>query len=152
METRVQPIAAEDTIQSKSATSRRSLFAGVPAVLLAGAVAAPALAATAYPDAELIRLCAEFDALEIQHEAFFEGSTRIDDDEERDVALEPIETAQEALLDRICHLPICTLDGARALAATYVLYIAKQADQLPTQYWDQRFERAIVRGLVGGQA
>ncbi len=151
METHVPPIASEDVIQSRAATSRRSLFAGVPAVLLAGAVAAPALAAAAHPDAELIRLCAEFDALEIQHETLFEGSTRIDDDEERGVALEPIETAQKALLDRICHLPICTLDGARALASTYFLYIGKQGDQPPTPYWDQRFERAIVHGLVGGQ-
>ena len=151
METQAPPLASEGVIQSKSAASRRSLFAGVPAALLAGAVAAPTLLAAAHPDAELIRLCAEFDALEIQHEAFFEGPTRIDDDEDRDVALEPIETAQKALLDRICHLPICTLDGARALASTYLLYIAKQADQLPTQYWDQRFERAIVRGLVGGR-
>jgi hypothetical protein len=47
-------------------TSRRALLAGVPAAALGAASAVPALAAAAEPnpDAELIRLCAEYVALD----------------------------------------------------------------------------------------
>jgi len=54
----------------------------------------------------------------------FDGPARIEDEAERDVALRPIEAAQDALLDRLCSLRATTLEGHHARAAT--LYLARQ--------------------------
>jgi hypothetical protein len=54
--------------------TRRGLLAGAAALSAAGAVVAvPAPAAPAAADAELIALCAQFDALERQYLALFDG-------------------------------------------------------------------------------
>ena len=63
-------------------------------------------------DEELIRLCAEFDALERRIISFHTGgSAYIGDDDARQRAIDPIQGEQLPLLDRIIELRAITAEG-----------------------------------------
>ncbi|MDQ2801892.1 MAG: hypothetical protein M3Y41_04080 [Pseudomonadota bacterium] len=85
------------------------------AALLAGGAIVPALAAQ--PDAELVALCARFDALERQINALFGRPAAIEDEDVHD-AIEPIWKAQLKLTEMICSLRATSLAGHRARASS----------------------------------
>ncbi len=136
-------------IDTSTTSRRRLLAAATPAVLaLSGAaVAAP----TAHnPDAELIGLCADFDALERRIDALFEGVSALEFDA-ADAVASVIEVDQRRLLDRICTLTPSTDEGCKALAQSVVLLSPDYADPaLPVMgTMDERLANTLVRGMMG---
>lgn len=111
-----------------------------------------AVPSPAHPDAVLLGACAAFNALENEKLALFEGAGRIEGDEERDEAIEPIWAQQAPLLDQICTRKATTLAGRRARAAAYWLWDGGEL------VWrahtcgmlGDRLLAALVADLVGG--
>ena len=108
------------------ALSRRALL-GTGAGLALGGSAAAGISATdtASPDAELIGLCAECDALQAQIDAIWaDRKTHLPHAEQvaiehvRDAAQTPLLDAQDPLLQRICELRASTPQGHAACART----------------------------------
>ena len=131
--------------------ARRRLLA-TAAGLAAALAPAAALAAASSPDAELIRLCGEFDALQRRILALYpEGATPIEDDNERAEAIAPLSDAQDELLDRICALRATTPAGIKARAKTLVLFVPDKAECADDEggYVDERMIAALLRDLVG---
>lgn len=122
--------------------TRRNL-AGAAALILASDRAALATP-TASPDAELIRLCVEFDAIEQKHYAAFCASN---DDDAREAAMDAMADEHEPLIDRIVELRPTTIEGARALARS--LHLWTHGDFADGATTDERLARALVRGLIG---
>ena len=124
--------------------------------MLTGASGAAALLAiggamaAAEPDAELIRLCADFDALQRQYiDCFPGGRTTIDDDDERLQALAVFEEPQKELLRRILHTKATTPAGFLARARTYYLYMDEEIfDPDDSPYWDKMMIGALIRDMV----
>jgi hypothetical protein len=99
-------------------------------------------------DGELIRLCAEFDALERRIISFHTGgSAYIVDDAARQRAIDPIQDEQLPLLDRIVELRAITAEGWKARAATLVLYTPHYVN-VREPYVDQRMIGALLRDMV----
>lgn len=73
------------------------------------------------PDADLIRLCAEFDDLERQSQKALDSVTTLKEEDHADILTEAVRDWQEPLLDRICTLPCTTAAGRAALAASLIL-------------------------------
>ncbi len=109
------------------------------------------LEAPADDDAELLAACGQFDALQRRLEALFDGPDWIEDEAERDVALRPIEAAQDALLDRLCSLRATTMEGYRARAATLALYDPNVLRKIDDGHIVERMVAALLRDLVGEQ-
>jgi hypothetical protein len=133
--------------------SRRAVF-DAGAALLAG-ITALAGAANAGPaadaaDAELIRLCKEFDVLELQFIALHDGTDRIEDDEERGAFIDPILEAQESLLDQLCALRATTLQGLTPHFRTLMLEDQDlSAEQLlESPFMNQRLMGCLLRDLA----
>jgi hypothetical protein len=64
-----------------------------------------------HPDAELMAACAAFDAAEREYLSFFHGPDYIEDDDEREVALDPNGAERTRLVRRICRLRATTVEG-----------------------------------------
>ena len=141
----------------RSTPTRRGLLAGAAALPAAGALAAlagpssaaAAPAAAAGADAELIRDCAGFVELQRQGRASGDSAAPDADDDEMDRLLEPIETRQLALLDRICITRAVTLEGHRARARALWDFAPGVADDFQGKTWDARLLRAVFSDLVG---
>ena len=106
--------------------TRRHLLAGMASLndaLRPAAAGTGVAAGTAplHPDAALIAAAAEFCALEERRVGLIEGPGRIDDDGDRDRALQPIAAAQEMYLRVLCDARATTPDGHRARASAIVL-------------------------------
>ncbi len=102
-------------------------------------------------DAELLRFCAEFDALERQSQAALNGVTTLEAEEHADLLTEAIRERQEALLDRICSMPCTTAEGRAALAASFVLWdneIYIESDD-PNADANERLIAALIRSVLG---
>ncbi len=95
-----------------------NLVAGTAAAL---AVAVPASQAAA-ADAELIALCAQFDANERRYIALYADDLAIEDEAARDALAEPIQAEQHDLARRITGYPITTLAGFSAVARSLGLW------------------------------
>ncbi|MDQ2801891.1 MAG: hypothetical protein M3Y41_04075, partial [Pseudomonadota bacterium] len=102
----------------------------------------------AAPDAELVRLCAEFTELERRSRALFEGPARIDDDNARTVAIEPIHDAQMPLVAAICELRATTTDGFRALAEAAVTWAPDLLEPIGASMSDELIVR-LLSDLTG---
>ena len=112
--------------------TRRTLLAGVAGAAATLAVIAPA-PASENPDAELLDLLAQFDALERQ---IFPGDPlpeTIEAEDKRDRAVAPLRARQDALLSRICTMRATTPAGWQARARSYLL-------------WDDEMQKAIAAG------
>ncbi|GBQ80631.1 hypothetical protein [Komagataeibacter xylinus] len=129
-------------------TDRRTFLgriAGVSALTTIGVTHA-SLARGQAEDAELISLCRKFDALEDEFLSYFSGGVNhIEDDEERDLYIEPLHWRQATLLDRICELKATTVTGLvtrlRVLAR-----LNKDASGISGPvYWDERMLHAVLR-------
>jgi len=100
------------------------------------------------PDAELIRLCAEADALEHSVRSLYtDGSSPIEDDAERDRAQAPLEAQQKPLFDRICCLRATTLEGHVARARTLRTWAPDFGDDEGGSY-DSRLLGALLRDML----
>jgi hypothetical protein len=140
-----------------AAFSRRRILGGSAAVALA---ALPFVAAAASgPDAELIRLCAEFDALERQYVSYFRGGANyIEDDYDRSDVTDPISDEQKILLNRICLLPTRTPEGFRARLRMMTLWAPEWTEELPETaadeggFWDERMRAAFFRDMLAATA
>ncbi len=136
-------------VDTPTTSRRRLLAAATPAVLaLSGAaVAAP----TAHnPDAELIGLCADFDALERKIDALFEGVSALEFDV-ADAAACVIEVDQRRLLDSICALTPATDEGCKAVARSLALLSPDYGDPAayPAATMDERLVNTLARGMMG---
>ncbi|MCW8309304.1 hypothetical protein AruPA_19955 [Acidiphilium sp. PA] len=95
-----------------------SLAAGTAAALVA-----PIAAQASNPDAELIALCARFDANERHYLSFHTGGeNHIPDDDARDTVTDPIQDEQRALAREITSHRITTLAGFAAVAQSLGLW------------------------------
>ncbi len=134
--------------------TRRRDFLAFTAGAAASGVALPIAIAHAAdnPDAELIALCGQFDALERQTQNLGEGPAKLEDEDARDLAVVPIEAAQKLLARRICSIRPKTPEGHLARMRTYLLWSgildpSLDADSAP--YLEDRFMGAMLRDLVG---
>ncbi len=135
-----------DTIPT---TSRRGLLSGSILAGLGALFAIPALAATAHPDAELIRLCDEFNVLERQYVASFD---LIADDDTRTLANGPIQQAQEELVERMSEMTATTIEGFAALAGAIAVWAPDVLDKVEYGDMSERLIAMLVRDLGGGEA
>ncbi len=95
-----------------------SLAAGTAAAMMA-----PIVAKAGNPDAELIALCARFDANERRYLSFYSGgSNEITDDDERDAIAGPIQDQQGEIAGQITSHRITTLAGFAAVARSLGLW------------------------------
>lgn len=155
-----EPNITLGTSRAVIAPSRRQLGASILAAscgaAFAGAVVLPdpgeAFPASTSPDAELIRLCAECDALQAKVDALWtnnptEGMTPAASEAfegARDVAQQPFLDAQDPLLHRICELRASTPQGRAARVRTL---LAWDKDPIWTHdgCWNSQLIGAIVR-------
>lgn len=99
-------------------TPRRAALRGALAATLAG-LATPALAATiSNPDAELIRLCGQIEALEERYVAILRAQVTEEDEKRDDPALEAIGDEKHRLFELLPEPT--TMEGAKALARAAV--------------------------------
>lgn len=107
--TATNTIAAE----TRAVSTRRSLFGGAAAVVLGTGITAGVAASAAdfaeTPDAELIRLCAEFDALERHRQHVGNAAVTMKEDEAADLVWAEVRRQQAPMLTRMCSLPCTTL-------------------------------------------
>lgn len=103
--------------------SRRHL-AGAGAALLAFDGGSAGVVLATKPDAELIRLCAEIDALEdlLTVCGRHEGKPGGPEEDEYDDLVATVWEQQKVLTDRICALPCTTPAGLCALGSTLASY------------------------------
>ena len=133
-------------------TSRRKLLNAAPAALvLAGAGIGTTVAAhAAQPDAELIGLCASFDALERKLQAAYVGVTTAADSARADAVAEKVADEQAPILDAITALRPSTLAGFQALAVSLALWDTELLKGDAMQgCTDERLMLALIRGMVG---
>ena len=135
--------------------SRRGLLAASASALVAGAAIAAAAhgAPVASPgapgdDAALIADCQAFIAWEHHVRALYRGQTRIEDDDERDIALDALQEHQRPLMDRICTAPATTLEGARAKGTALATWASDLLNP-PTTCWDERLLASLLADLSG---
>ena len=150
------------TRRAVTVPSRRQLGGATLAALcgaaFAGAIVLPdpgeAFPAAASPDAELIRLCAECDALQGQVDAVWaEDKTHLSVPEQiaiehiRDAAQQPLLERMDPILERICTLRATTPQGHAARARTLLMW-DKDPCWVEAECWNDQLIGAIVRDLV----
>ena len=104
-----------------------------------------------YPDADLVTALGEFDALERQINGLYYGAAKIDDDDDRDEAIDPISKAQHAPLERLCAIRARTLEGLQARARTIVLEnldLDPSVDAIEACCTNDRMMAALLRDLL----
>jgi len=97
-------------------TRRSLLSAGPAAVALVGA-AGHAVAAP-NPDADLLAVCAEFNACDLRQRAIYDGPDAVEDDGKAALAATPIFARMDALLDHMEHLRAASAAGIAARAGS----------------------------------
>lgn len=100
------------------------------------------------PDAALIAACDELERLEDQINALIRPPTRIEDENEREAAAEPIEARQQPVMDTIATRAAQTLLGMQAKARALTAWapdIAKP--HAPTN--DERMLASLLADLTG---
>jgi len=110
----------------------------------------------ASPDAELIRLCAECDALQAKIDTLWQGDpTRGMSlaeartfEKARDLDQQPFHDAQDPLLERICDLRATTPQGYAARARTLIGW-DKDPCWVADGCWNSQLIGAIVRDAAG---
>jgi hypothetical protein len=135
---------------------RRAVLTGTAAVAgaLAAGAGAPARAAPASPDADLITFCAQLDALEREYLATdFAADYGTPADDAAEAERERIAGAQDPVVDAICASPPCTPAGAVAVARSLALWDAELLKKGGEGHCtDDRLLAALVRGLTGSAA
>lgn len=146
------------TCRAVSSYLRRELIGGSLLAVLSGAAFAeavlvpdhddPAMAdMTPFTDAVLIELCAACDGLQRQADALWQGTTRITDDDARDLALMRIADRQVPLLEQFCQLRPTTPGGHAARARTLLLWDKDPCWTRPVCL-DETLAAVVVRDLA----
>ncbi len=129
------------------ALTRRAMFASGATLAIAGTAAA-APPAAAGPDAELLKLCAAFDALERAYQATpFDCAPCSPEDQASDAERERIIRVQMPLVDRMTELRATTRAGQIARARSLVLWKPEMLEDGPGDF-GECLASAIVRDLV----
>jgi hypothetical protein len=127
--------------------SRRAMLTG-SAALLTGVTAFLATQDTApNPDAELIRLCAEIDALEDKLDSFTLKGATLEEEQAQDKLAQPFAAEQEPLIARLCEMPAITIEGIQARARTLVRYAPDWKNK--SGGYDGLMIAALLRDLIG---
>lgn len=101
-------------------------------------------------DAELIALCEAFDRLQRTWSDYHDGGAHpIEDDNERAIALAPLEAQQASIAALTWATKARTLAGAQAKAQSWVLLSPDILDG--DGCWDERFRASILRDLARGR-
>lgn len=136
---------------------RRATLAGLAgftiggAAIVAPATASPSMAIAAEnPDADLVRLCSEFDAIQQAIDDLYRGPGRIDDDGERGAAIEPLSEAQGDLLDALCDMRARTQAGFIARARTLAKYNPDLVRGAGADCSETRQMAALLRDMTAG--
>ncbi len=118
----MQTAASDDPATS---TRRSAMRAGIAAAL--GALDAPAMATAAgNPDAELVRLCDRLVAIDAERADIFRT---IEDDAEKEIALQPTDVESRKIAERLYDMPDpVTSAGARAVARAAFAEAEKSLD------------------------
>lgn len=146
------------TCRAVNACSRRELIGGTLLAALSGAAFAAAVLipdrdgramtdSARSADAGLLELCAACDALTHRAEALWQGATRIDDDDARDLALMRLDERQAPLLEQLCELHPATSRGHAARARTLLLWDRDPCWTRPACL-DETLAAAVVRDLA----
>ncbi len=149
--------AAENLAMSSAgrrhAHVRRTLLTGSAAALaLAAGTAETVSGPLAGPDAQLIGLCADLDAMERRISALFnhDPSGLTDQKlEAADASAHLIDVDQRGVLDRICALTPSTLNGYMALGGLLALLHPGLVDVSPDAAMEARLTSTLLRGLKG---
>ena len=123
------------------------------AVAIAKALAIPITPVPApgtHPDAELMAACAAFDAAEREHLGLFYGPNAIEDEDERDRALDPIEEERDRLARVVCSLRATTLDGHLARIRCVMLedMDLDPAEDARSSFLSESLVGALIRDLA----
>ncbi len=102
--------------------NRRDAIAGLVAATAASAAASVGMAQAGAADADLIALCAQFDANERRYITLYADDLAIEDESARDAIAQPIQAEQRDLARRITAYPITTLAGFAAVARSLGLW------------------------------
>ncbi len=134
---------------SSPTTSRRRLLATAPVLALPGA--ALAASAGSDPDAVLLGLCAEFEALEHKYIA---SLAKNDEEQDRaNVICNAIYHEQAPIVAAIIACRPTTLAGFTALANIVVVVDPMLVDFVPTDgCYGDRLLQVMLRGMVGRAA
>jgi len=102
------------------------------------------------PDAALIQLCEEFDALQrLIYNCELRGSTEVHDEKLREKILAPVHERQKEILKALFVLRATTLAGFLARARMYRLYEREKFEE-ETGYHDVQMIIALVRDMTDG--
>jgi hypothetical protein len=103
-----------------------------------------------HPDAELMAACAAFDAAEREYLNFFHGPDYIEDDDEREEAMEPCNEERSRLVELICSLRATTLEGHLARARVVMLEDLEldPAEDAQSEYHNISLLGALIRDLA----
>lgn len=119
---------------------------GIPAAVSTLPLVGRARASGPHPDAELIQLCAEYEAIEDRIRGLYEGAVPIQDERELDRAVEPLSAEQEALLLRITRVPATTIPGLHARIRLLAIENPDWAGSVDdSDYRECRMIRALLR-------
>jgi len=115
--------------------NRRNLLSAAPAVLmLPGAgIACAGQAAVPSPDADLLAVCAEFNACDLRQRAIYDEPDAMDDGGKAGQAAAPIFARMDALLDRMEHLRAATPAGIAARAGSLAQHSGEWAFSFDAQ-------------------
>ena len=128
-----------------------ALTAGAGAAAFGIALPIAAAQAGDNPDAELIALCGQFDAMERQIRALYDAHTRLEDEPALMLAVAPIEADQKLLARRICSTVAVTPEGHLARVRTFLLWsgiVNPSVRAESADYLEDRFTGAMWRDLV----
>jgi hypothetical protein len=137
--------------EKKSTTpTRRGAMRLSTAALFAGIATTASASTKPSPDAELLEACAEFDALEHRiNDLYSKGATPIEDDNERNKAIQPFTRRQSELIDRICTRAT-TREGLLARARSLTIWAPDLLkNHTPHACWDNRMVATLLRDLLG---
>ncbi len=171
----LEPVPADSEAKITLTTSRRHILAALSgaafaggALVLAMPTEAPATvktSATVGDDTVLLTLCAQFEVLQKTANDLWSwringvnvrGPDFIEDDDEREAALKPIDAALDPLVDKICALVPTTFAGFRAVARCLLLWDGDRLDATEVEddqnrCVNDRLLVGLLRGLVAGE-
>lgn len=98
--------------------NRRNLLSAGPALIGLAGAGLDAAAAAPNPDADLLAVCAEFNACDLRQRAIYDGPDAVEDDGKAALAAAPIFAQMYTLLDRMEHLRAATPVGIAARAGS----------------------------------
>ncbi|GAB6969247.1 hypothetical protein JCM25156A_32880 [Komagataeibacter kakiaceti JCM 25156] len=100
-------------------------------------------------DAELIRLCLEFDALHVEWLSYFSGDDSCRDDETKtDKCLSAINARMLAAMNQICATKATTLTGLLSRVRTLAKWEEDTLAYSNSEFWNERLLGAILRDAL----